>query len=550
MKKIIFCIVLLYSNLIYSKPQQSAKPDTYFFLAPICDGGCYYGDENDHGYGDGPNPTNTLYEYSLETERIFNRNFVERPAQKDISNFVEQLDRKLSSGETLRSYSSYSLDKILNVVRANNEREEANLKEDLNALKNEIQIELKSSIETSKDFADIHNQEVKDYVAALPFLEQALREQNFKNSSPKVKETAFYSNYVAQTIKAEDQFLKDAADRVIQRADKLAQDGQQEASEKALAQANNLLDNALSPNLVPAKEWRSNSEAKEIINDLHQKISKVRPSSSDQALAKDVALAALDEADEASVNEDHELFERNLELAKVGLDIALGFIPVANIGQSLYEAITGRSVITGEELGTFGQAMAILGIATLGASKTFQSSLKAISKIAAKALAFSSPASINRFKEASAFSYTLIEGAEKAGAKTNEMVQDFAATVKMLSTNDTQAVISIEKLIEPAIELGNKTDFLLGRATGSAHNIERSQAMLKQFERIGLFDNSATRTLIKEHLAETLKEPTSIAKQLDAGRVLRESLISGPNGHLKIESIWEGNKLITAIIKG
>lgn len=387
-----------------------------------------YSSEYGNGNGDAPTSSDFLAEYSLETERIFNRNFVERPTQKDISNFVEQLDKKLSSGETLRNYSSYSLDKILNVVRANNEREEANLKEDLNTLKNEIENELNSSIETSKDFADIHNQEVKDYVAALPFLEQAIREKNFKNSSPKVKETAFYSNYVAQTIKAEDQFLKDAADRVIQRADKSAQAGQQEASEKALAQANHLLDNALSPNLVPAKEWRSNGEAKEIINDFHKKISKVRPSSSDQALAKDVALAALDEADEASANEDHELFERNLELAKAGLDIALGFIPVANIGQSLYEAITGRSVITGEELGTFGQAMAIIAVVTLGTSKMLESSLKTIAKIGEAALKSTSKAS--KFEKAVSLSSIIIESSAKLGEDTSAEVNALAKAIK------------------------------------------------------------------------------------------------------------------------
>lgn len=47
-----------------------------------------------------------------------------------------------------------------------------------------------------------------------------------------------------------------------------------------------------------------------------------------------------------------------------------------------------------------------------------------------------------------------------------------------------------------------------------------------------------------------MNNPTSILKVQDNDRIVRESLLSGPNGAVKIESIWEGAKLITIQIFG
>lgn len=41
-----------------------------------------------------------------------------------------------------------------------------------------------------------------------------------------------------------------------------------------------------------------------------------------------------------------------------------------------------------------------------------------------------------------------------------------------------------------------------------------------------------------------------ILKTQENGRVVRESLISGPNGVIKAESVWDGLKLITATLFG
>jgi hypothetical protein len=107
------------------------------------------------------------------------------------------------------------------------------------------------------------------------------------------------------------------------------------------------------------------------------------------------------------------------------------------------------------------------------------------------------------------------------------------------------AFLSIRGALRRAPILGNKLEYFFGRATGSVHNVERSVAMLKQLERIGLPDTPVSRQYLQEHLADVLNNPANVARVQENGRVVRESLLMGPRGGLKFETIWEGDKLIT-----
>ena len=91
------------------------------------------------------------------------------------------------------------------------------------------------------------------------------------------------------------------------------------------------------------------------------------------------------------------------------------------------------------------------------------------------------------------------------------------------------------------INIGRKLDYILGRATGSSRSIERSIQMLNQLERIGLPDNPETRKLLFEHLINAFNDPSNISRVQANGRIVKESLLMGPRGGVKIKSIWEGN---------
>ncbi len=98
--------------------------------------------------------------------------------------------------------------------------------------------------------------------------------------------------------------------------------------------------------------------------------------------------------------------------------------------------------------------------------------------------------------------------------------------------------------------LGRKLDYLFGKATGSAHNIERSTDMLRQLERIGLHDTPANRQLMAKHFQDVLNDASNIAGTGRGGTTIRESLLMGPNGAVKIVSYWDGNVLRTFKLLG
>ena len=111
-------------------------------------------------------------------------------------------------------------------------------------------------------------------------------------------------------------------------------------------------------------------------------------------------------------------------------------------------------------------------------------------------------------------------------------------------------------------DLGSKLDYLFGKASGNKHNIERSKSMQAELRRIGIHDNSFGREYITNHLNDVLNDSSNISnveirsytvKQLPGTPVIeytsttRESLLMGPGGAVKIESVWDGNRLITII---
>jgi RHS repeat-associated protein len=97
--------------------------------------------------------------------------------------------------------------------------------------------------------------------------------------------------------------------------------------------------------------------------------------------------------------------------------------------------------------------------------------------------------------------------------------------------------------------IGNKLEYVFGNATGTIHNIERSADMERQLNRIGIFDNAEGRSIVQRHLEEAFENTTNGVVQTN-GRTMKESLLVAPNGIVKVQSIWEGNNLITVEIFG
>ena len=60
-------------------------------------------------------------------------------------------------------------------------------------------------------------------------------------------------------------------------------------------------------------------------------------------------------------------------------------------------------------------------------------------------------------------------------------------------------------------DLGDKLDYLFGKASGDAHNIERSKAMQVELQRIGTHDTPSGREYVSNHFNEVIKDPTNIS---------------------------------------
>lgn len=137
----------------------------------------------------------------------------------------------------------------------------------------------------------------------------------------------------------------------------------------------------------------------------------------------------------------------------------------------------------------------------------------------------------------------------KGGAKVGEEVVEKAS--------------GAGKLKNP--EIGNKLDYLFGKAKGNKHNVQRAQTMQNELSKIGIYDTPSSRELLNNHLKNVVNDSSNIlkiesrsyiAKELPGTptvnytATVRESFLKGPNGGVKIESVWDGDRLLTIIVKG
>jgi len=100
-----------------------------------------------------------------------------------------------------------------------------------------------------------------------------------------------------------------------------------------------------------------------------------------------------------------------------------------------------------------------------------------------------------------------------------------------------------------------KLGYLLGHATGRAHNMERALQNAVQLGRVGVHDTAAGRALLRSHFEDVAASRSNILRSFtnEYGVFqVRESLFAGPGGFLRFESTWQvlpggGSRLVTAI---
>ena len=115
----------------------------------------------------------------------------------------------------------------------------------------------------------------------------------------------------------------------------------------------------------------------------------------------------------------------------------------------------------------------------------------------------------------------------------------------------------------------NKFTYLFGNAAPSAHNTPRTVQNAWNFARIGIYDTSEGRDLVRTHLNSVPYDPANIlevgSKDIPADRLpktsvfdsqwggpveIRQSYLNGPGGGLKLKTFWEvraGTRRLTSL---
>jgi RHS repeat-associated protein len=102
-----------------------------------------------------------------------------------------------------------------------------------------------------------------------------------------------------------------------------------------------------------------------------------------------------------------------------------------------------------------------------------------------------------------------------------------------------------------------KWDYIFGKVDSNAHNFARSVQNAGQFARIGIYDNPEGRALLQDNFNQAVATDDNIVKSFTnkyGSFQVRDSLLSGPGGFLRLETTWEvtssGYRLTTVIPYG
>ncbi len=149
-----------------------------------------------------------------------------------------------------------------------------------------------------------------------------------------------------------------------------------------------------------------------------------------------------------------------------------------------------------------------------------------------------------------------LEDAAKVGKKAANAAASAAikAEKKTVMAVGAAAEANAARAGAAIIEEG-KLGYLLGQASGRAHNVERALENAGQLARIEVHDSTAGRALLRSHLQRVASDASNVVRTFSnqyGNFVIKESLLAGLHGFVKFESTWQvligdGLRLITAI---
>ncbi|MBY0372302.1 hypothetical protein K2X33_16600 [bacterium] len=98
-------------------------------------------------------------------------------------------------------------------------------------------------------------------------------------------------------------------------------------------------------------------------------------------VAERIGKEAHEEAENAKSEGDEETASLLETVAVLATDIGLGFVPGVGTSKDLIEAVSGKSILTGEDIGVVGRSFAALGVVSVGVAPAAAKSFRALGKI-------------------------------------------------------------------------------------------------------------------------------------------------------------------------
>ncbi len=74
--------------------------------------------------------------------------------------------------------------------------------------------------------------------------------------------------------------------------------------------------------------------------------------------------------------------------------------------------------------------------------------------------------------------------------------------------------------------------------------------MGRQLSAIGIHDTPVWRSFLHDYFMDVLRDPSNVARVTEDGKTIKESLLMGPRGGVKVETIWNGHLLETFKVYG
>ena len=195
---------------------------------------------------------------------------------------------------------------------------------------------------------------------------------------------------------------------------------------------------------------------------LYLKTHNSKPYHEQGRIGRTLSLIAVETADEEFSKGRKETASLAYKVGEAASDIALGVTPYVGgggrFGKDVYEALTGRHLLTGRELSNFERSMSVFGVAISGAtggiisSGSLKASLnttgKVLSKIHKKALEQGVSFAQRGFEAVMDNSQKVLDLLQKAGFQTKKGMKSAGHFLKRAFANETPSVEEVAQTIQ------------------------------------------------------------------------------------------------------